>query len=179
VHCTDTDHDSSAGSVPRRQTNAKAGLALLFALAAPAVWLAGCSSPMPPPAPAPAARPAARPAPAPSAASARSWDEYRLRAAQKLVAANPSITYTGTPPEPMLAIPVLSIELNADGSIAKIEVMRHPSQAKDTTQIAIDAVRRAAPFGDVTRLPKPWKYVETFLFDDNRHFKPVTLDRDR
>ncbi|HEV8691988.1 MAG TPA: hypothetical protein VGQ91_16915 [Ideonella sp.] len=179
MHCT--DQDNSAGCAPRRQTQAKASLALLFALAAPAAWLAGCSSPMPPPAPAPAARPATRPAPAPapSVASARSWDEYRLRAAQKLVAANPTITYSGTPPEPMLAIPVLSIELNADGSIAKIEVMRHPSQAKDTTQIAIDAVRRAAPFGDVTRLPKPWKYVETFLFDDNRHFKPVTLDRDR
>jgi hypothetical protein len=72
---------------------------------------------------------------------------------------------------------VLSVELRADGSIAKIEVMRYPSQAKDTTQIAIDAVRRAAPFGDVSRLPKPWKYIETFLFDDERRFKPVTLDR--
>ena len=180
MHCT--DNDIAAGSVPRRQPPAIAGLALLFALAVPAAWLAGCSSPMPPPAPAPAAaRPATRPAPAPtpSAGSARSWDEYRLRAAQKLVAANPTITYSGVPPEPLLAIPVLTVELNADGSIAKIDVMRHPSQAKDTTQIAIDAVRRAAPFGDVTRLPKPWKYVETFLFDGDRHFKPVTLDRER
>jgi len=177
VHCT--DQDTTAGRAPHRQPRARARLALMFALAAPAAWLAGCSSPMPPPAPAPGARPAARPTPAPSANSARSWDEYRLRAAHKLVAANPSITYDSTPPETLLAIPVLSVELNADGSISKIEVMRYPSQAKDTTQIAIDAVRRAAPFGDVTRLPKPWKYVETFLFDDNRHFKPVTLDRDR
>ena len=177
MHCT--EHDDKAGSAQRRRTNTTTGLALLFALAAPGAWLAGCSSPVPPPAPAPATRPATRPAPAPSAASARNWDDYRLRAAQKLVAANPTITYMGTPPEPMLAIPVLSIELHADGSIAKIDVMRYPSQAKDTTQIAIDAVRRAAPFGDVSRLPKPWKYVETFLFDENRHFKPVTLDRDR
>jgi hypothetical protein len=29
----------------------------------------------------------------------------------------------------------------------------------------------------VSRLPKPWKYIETFLFDDERRFKPVTLDR--
>ncbi len=93
-----------------------------------------------------------------------------------MVAANPGITYTGTPPEPLLAIPVLEVELNGDGSIRKIEVMRHPRQARDTTQIAIEAVRNAAPFGDVSRLPKPWRFTETFLFDDDRRFKPRTLD---
>lgn len=93
-----------------------------------------------------------------------------------MVAANPGITYTGTPPEPLLAIPVLVVELNGDGSIRKIDVMRHPSQARDTTQIAMEAVRNAAPFGDVSRLPKPWRFTETFLFDDDRRFKPRTLD---
>ena len=42
--------------------------------------------------------------------------------------------------------------------------------------MAVAAVRRAAPFGDVSRLPKPWKFVEVFLFDDDRRFKPRTLD---
>lgn len=159
-----------------------AGIALLCAMVLPAGWIAGCAIREPAPAvPAPPpARPlppaATRPAP-PTEAAARTWDEFRLRAARRLVEANPTITYTGTVPEPLLAIPVLSVELRADGSIARIEVMRYPSQAKDTTQIAIDAVRRAAPFGDVSRLPKPWKYVETFLFDEDRKFKPVTLDR--
>ena len=40
----------------------------------------------------------------------------------------------------------------------------------------MDAVRRAAPFGDVSRLPRPWKFSETFLFNDERKFKPRTLD---
>ena len=93
-----------------------------------------------------------------------------------MVAANPNITYTGAVPEPLLAIPVLEVELNADGSIRRIETMREPSQAKDTTQIAVDAVRRAAPFGDVSRLPKPWSFRESFLFNDDRKFKPRTLD---
>ncbi|HEY9064696.1 MAG TPA: hypothetical protein VIO33_06900 [Burkholderiaceae bacterium] len=106
----------------------------------------------------------------------RSWDDVRRQAAKRMVAANPDVTYTGTPPEPLLAIPVLEVELHADGSIRKIEVMRHPRQARDTTQIAIDAVRNAAPFGDVSRLPKPWRFTETFLFDDDRRFKPRTLD---
>jgi hypothetical protein len=91
------------------------------------------------------------------------------------VQANPQITYTGAPPDPLLAIPVLEVELNADGSVRRIEVMRHPRQAKDTTQMAIDAVRRAAPYGDMRHLSKPWKFAEVFLFDDDRRFKPRTL----
>ena len=67
-------------------------------------------------------------------------------------------------------------ELNSDGSIRRIDVLRRPGQAPDTLQLAIDAVRRAAPFGDVSRLPKPWKFSETFLFNDERKFKPRTLD---
>ncbi|HJV69722.1 hypothetical protein [Ideonella sp.] len=192
MHCIseDTRHgdsDDGRGQGPQRLAGAPfshrgtpwAGIALLCSLVVPAGWIAGCATREPAPAPAPApvrpVAPMARPAPSPGAA--RNWDEFRLRAAQKLVAANPGITYTGSVPEPLLAIPVLSVELNADGSVARIDVMRHPSQAKDTTQIAIDAVRRAAPFGDVSRLPRPWKYVETFLFDEERKFKPVTLDR--
>ena len=106
----------------------------------------------------------------------RSWTELRRQAALRLVAANPQATYLGVVPDVLLAIPVLEIELNGDGSIRKIEVLRKPGQALDTVQLAIDAVRRAAPFGDVSRLPKPWRFTETFLFDDARLFKPRTLD---
>lgn len=156
--------------------------------------IAGCSSPVPPPLPplppkspiAPntgPATPRAR-APVPTTSSlhlpppgpVRSWNEVRLQAAHRLVAANPGGTYTGHVQEPLLAIPVLEIELNGDGSIRRINVLRHPSQANDTTQLAVDAVRRSAPFGDVSRLPKPWRFTETFLFDDDRKFKPRTLD---
>ncbi len=124
--------------------------------------------------PAPAAvagrKPLAPPAPV------RTMQQLRLQAAQRLVDASPDGSYTGAPPETLLAIPVLEIELNADGSVGRIEVLRQPRQARDTTQLAIDAVRRAAPFGDVSRLSKPWKFSETFLFDDERRFKPRTLE---
>jgi hypothetical protein len=63
-----------------------------------------------------------------------------------------------------------------DGSIKRIGVLRYPRQAKDTTQLAIDAVRRAAPFGDVSKLSRPWKFSETFLFNDDRQFKPRSLE---
>lgn len=107
----------------------------------------------------------------------RSWNEARLQAARRIVAANPDQTYIGKPPDMLLAIPVLSIELNADGSIRNIDVMRKPSQALDTVELAKQAIRRAAPFGDVSKLPKPWKFNETFLFNEQRKFKPMTLDQ--
>jgi hypothetical protein len=116
-----------------------------------------------------------RPLAAPTAR--RNWTEVRQQAAERLVAANPDITYTGKVPDQLLAIPVLEIELNGDGSIRRIEVLREPRQGKETLKVAVEAVRRAAPFGDVSRLPKPWKFVETFLFNDDHKFKPRTLDR--
>ena len=143
-----------------------------------AAVLAGCSAPsqqqQQPGAPAPGA---ARPVPGVATVqSHRNLDALRLYAAARMVEVNPERTYTSRPPEVLLAIPVLEIELNADGSIRRIDVLRHPRQALDTTQLAIDAVRRAAPFGDVSRLPRPWKFTETFLFNDERKFKPRTLD---
>jgi hypothetical protein len=71
---------------------------------------------------------------------------------------------------------VLELELNADGSVRHIGVMRTPTQATDTIRIATDALRRAAPFGDLSQVPKPWKFTEVFLFDDDRRFKPRILD---
>ena len=173
-----------------RRTTARIGLPLAGLL-----FLVACASPRQPappaspvpqpaaPAPAPvspppqASTPPMRPLPPPvSSAPYRNWDEFRLHAGRRLVQANPNTTYTGVVPEPLLAIPVLEVELNADGSVRRIVVQRQPSQAKDTVQLAIDAVNRAAPFGDISHLPRPWKFSEVFLFRDDRRFKPRALD---
>lgn len=99
-----------------------------------------------------------------------------MQAARRIVAVSQDRSYDGPVPEPLLAIPVLEIELNADGSVRNIKVLRTPTQALDTVQLAIDAVKRAAPFGDVRHLPRPWRFAEVFLFDDDRRFKPRSLD---
>jgi protein TonB len=111
-----------------------------------------------------------------SAASFRAWDDYKVAMGRRLVAANPNGTFTGAVPEPLLAIPVLEIDLNRDGSVRAMRVQRHPSQAPETVQLAMEAVRRAAPFGDVSHLPQPWRVSEVFLFRDDRKFKPRSLD---
>jgi hypothetical protein len=156
-----------------------AAVGSLFLLAG----LVGCGSKPTASTPAPAAAPAAAPAPAtgstsrlPAPTVSKNWNEFKLQAAKRMVAANPNGSYTGKPQQMLLAIPVLEIELNADGSIKNIDIMRRPSQAPETTQMAIDAVRRAGPFGDVSKLPKPWKFAEAFLFNDDKRFKPRTLD---
>ena len=105
-----------------------------------------------------------------------SWMAVRAQAALRLVAAHPEGTFLGPVPDTLLGIPVLEVELNADGSVRNIVVLRHARIARATTQLAIDAVRRAAPYGNVSRLPKPWKFTETFLFDEHWRFKPRTLD---
>jgi hypothetical protein len=109
-------------------------------------------------------------------ARSRNWAEYQRQAAQRMVAASPTASYMSTPPEPLLAIPVLEVELNANGTVRKVNIMRTPTQATDTIQLAVNAIHRAAPYGDVSHLPRPWKFTEVFLFDDNRRFKPRTLD---
>jgi hypothetical protein len=108
----------------------------------------------------------------------RSEVELRAQLALRLVEAHPDSSYTSRAPERLLAIPVLEIELNADGSVRHIKVLRKPSTGNQATTMAMEAVRRAAPYGDVSRLPKPWRVVETFLFDDHLRFKPRTLDTD-
>ena len=107
---------------------------------------------------------------------ARAWDDYRANVGRRIIAANPNGTYTGLVPEPLLAIPVPEIDPNRDGSVRNVRVQRAPSQAEDTVQLAIDAVRRAGPFGDVSHLPQPWRISEVFLFREDRKFKPRSLD---
>ena len=111
-------------------------------------------------------------------ATPRSAQELRQQFAKRLVAAHPDTSYSSRAPDRLLAIPVLEIALNADGSVRKIDVLRKPSTGDEATVLAIAAIRRAAPYGDVSRLPKPWKVIETFLFDDDLRFKPRTLDTD-
>jgi Caspase domain len=107
----------------------------------------------------------------------RDWEEARLQFARRIVAANPEGSYLGKVPDLMLAIPILSVELAADGSVQEIKVLRVPSQAKDTVELAKAAILRAAPFGDISNLTRPWKFTESFLFNSERKFKPMTLDQ--
>ena len=153
------------------------------------VLLAGCASkplpphaPPPPPAqsvpPPPAPPPVVAPPPSvavPSLPPVANWTQYRVRAANRIMQANPSHTFGGKLPDPLNAIPVLQIQLNADGSIKFIDVLRTPRTEPQTVQLAMEAIKKAAPFGPVTNLPQPWQFNETFFYDDDLKFQLRTI----
>jgi hypothetical protein len=114
----------------------------------------------------------------PAAAPSRNWDEFKRQAARRMVAASPKASYMGQVQPMLFGIPILEIELNADGSVRDISVTRPPANidAQSTIDYAMEAIRRGAPYGDMSRLPKPWKWTEVFLFDDKRKFKPRSLE---
>ncbi|MFG6413498.1 hypothetical protein ACG02S_06260 [Roseateles sp. DC23W] len=118
------------------------------------------------------AQPKGMPAPQP----VRTHEALRRQAAERLVMANPERSYMTPAPSHLLTVIVLDVEVKADGSVRKIHVVRPPKFGPETLQMAIDAVHRAAPFGDVRRMPEPWRFTETFLFDEHRRFKPRSLD---
>ena len=107
--------------------------------------------------------------------AARTWDEYKLRAARRIHAANATETFAGPVPDPLQSIPVLQVKLNRDGSVKDIVTLRVPRQSPETLEMARRAIRRAAPFEPVGHLPQPWQFNETFLYNEQLKFQLRTL----
>lgn len=136
-----------------------------------AAQVPGASAPAAPPAPVVITPPASRNA----NADAPDFIAYRIAAAKKIMQANASITYGGGVPDRLLSIPVLEIDLNSDGSVKSIDVLRKPHFAPESIDLAKAAIQRAAPFGSVAHLPQPWQFNETFLFNDDLKFQLHSL----
>lgn len=100
---------------------------------------------------------------------------YRVQTAKKIMQINSSATFSGVLPDPLASIPVIEISLNNDGSIRGLDVTRTPRFQPQTVQLAMAAIRRAAPFGSVAHLPQPWVFNETFLFNDDLKFQLHSL----
>ncbi len=156
----------------------RAGLAL-----ATLAWLAGCTTPPPPaaPAPAPAARaPAAPPAAAPAATNRRvsqasNEKAYRQDAARAIYAAYPDSIYKGKLPPLLYAIAVVETELDANGNVRDVRMLRAPSHAPEVTARVRDMIRKASPLPAPARLGNSVKYTDTWLVDKSGKFQLDTL----
>ena len=104
------------------------------------------------------------------AAPCSDWDAYKRRAALKIIASSTGESFSGPVPEPLRAIPVLQVQLNRDGTVRDILVLRTPAVSPETIGMAQNAILRAAPFGPVGLLPPPWQFTETFLYDQDLRF---------
>jgi hypothetical protein len=178
-----------------------------MALMAAGVALISCSStPLPPPPPPPPPpRPVTPPAPpppvlapapppvvaAPPAGPAqggvlaeptdtvRDWKAYQVRAARRIMQANPQATFSGKVPDPLASIPVMTVRLNRDGSVREVEVMRTPKFYPETVELARQAILRAAPYGNTANLSGPAQFNQVFLYNDALKFQLDALQPGR
>lgn len=105
-------------------------------------------------------------------------DGYKIAFAEQVVAANPSLVFSGSLPPMMRSIVVLDISIDKDGDLKRVFV--HRSRNNEASQLAVGAVKRAEK-----TFPKPGKllpnkrktldFSETFLFDDQFKFQLRTL----
>jgi outer membrane biosynthesis protein TonB len=164
--------------------SATKSIANSLSLAVLTLLAASCSSNRMPPH-APAAAPAPAPAtvvPAPASAATApsiplvaSWADYRRRAAQLILAANPGASFTGPQPDQWQGIATVTVMLNADGSVKSLHLMRGSRISPHVNDLALQAIRRAANYGPVSNLPQPWQFNETFLYNDDNKFQLVTI----
>jgi hypothetical protein len=145
------------------------------------VGLAGCAAPPAPPpsAPAPAARaaapqPAARPSTNPRVSHATNARAYRADGARAIYDAYPDSIYKGKLPPLLHAIVVAEIDVDANGHVRGVNMLRAPSHAPDVTARVRELIRRASPLPAPVRLG-PVKYVDTWLVDKSGRFQLDTL----
>lgn len=103
------------------------------------------------------------------------WADYRRRAAQTILAANPGASFVGPQPQQWQGIATVTVMLNADGSVRALDLMRGSKVAPHVNAMALAAARRAANYGSVSNLPQPWQFNETFLYNDDDKFQLVTI----
>ncbi len=181
---------------PEDQSN-KALIAIKYIAVSMIAVLAACASkPLPPHKPAALPPPVSVPAPPPppplpppapppvyvppppvvySMPLVNSMAEYRRRAARLIMEANAGTVAAGKLQDPLYGIPVVTIELNADGSVRNLSFLRQSQVGPESNNLAIQAVRRVANFGPVHNLPGPWQFNETFLYNDALKFQLRTV----
>jgi len=143
--------------------------------------LAGCSTPPPAkaPAPAPVARvpaPAAAPVPPANRNISQATNEkaYRHDGARAIYAAYPDSIYKGKLPPLLYAIAVVETELDANGNVRDVRMVRAPSHAPEVTAKIRELIRKASPLPAPARMGAT-KYTDVWLVDKSGKFQLDTL----
>ncbi len=153
----------------------------LGAAIAALAWLAGCTTPppAPPPTPAPVARapaPAAAPVPPANRNVSQATNEkaYRQDGARAIYAAYPDSIYKGKLPPLLYAVAVVETELDANGNVRDVRMVRAPSHAPEVTAKIRDLIRKASPLPAPARMGTT-RYTDVWLFDKSGKFQLDTL----
>lgn len=140
-------------------------------------WLAGCSSP-PPAAPLPRAQEPGSPtalAPAGRRVSqATSEKAYRVDAARLIYAVYADSIYKGKLPPMLYAIAVVETEVDANGNVRAVRMLRAPDHAPEVTARVRELIHKVSPLPAPARLGSV-RYVDTWLMDKSGKFQLDTL----
>lgn len=140
-------------------------------------WLAGCSSPpAPPPAPrGQTAGPLASQAPVGRRVSqATSEKAYRVDGARAIYTAYPDSVYQGKLPPMLYAIAVVETEVDANGNVRAVRMLRAPDHAPEVTVRVREMIQKASPLPAPARIGTV-RYVDTWLMDKSGKFQLDTL----
>jgi periplasmic protein TonB len=83
---------------------------------------------------------------APASSEAEDVRAYRLDAARHVYAAFPSRIHKGKMPPMMYAVMITEADLDAEGQVVNVRVVRPPAAAKEVTPWVVSLIRRAAPY---------------------------------
>ena len=156
-----------------------------------ALWLTGCSTPLPlpppppppqtiPPAPAPVkpVAPIALPSepvkPQSSTSSARNAREYRVDAAKHLYKLNGDRIFKGRMPPMLYAVGVLDVEVDKKGQVTRTNWVRAPGHAPEVMREIEKTVRQAAPYPVPAHMGKV-VYSDVWLWHKSGYFQLDTL----
>jgi len=99
---------------------------------------------------------------------------YRQDGARAIYAAYPDSIYKGKLPPLLHAIAVVETEIDSNGHVREVRMIRAPSHAPDVTARVRELIRKASPLPAPARLGTV-KYTETWLVDKSGKFQLDTL----
>jgi hypothetical protein len=93
-------------------------------------------------------------------------------AAPQIVTANPDKVFAQAPPPVLFAIPILKVSVDRQGLVTNVDILREPMNpaAQDTVQMAIEAVLKAQPYQGLIYEGDTARFVQTFLYREDRLF---------
>jgi hypothetical protein len=105
-------------------------------------------------------------------------EAWQMLFAQALHDHQPGKIFEGIPPNPLYAIIVLEVQLDANGGLRSVRSMRAPPHGAKERDAAIASVRAGGPYpAPPKQLVKNGvaKFTETWLFNNARKFRLRTL----
>lgn len=112
----------------------------------------------------------------PRASEAEIDKEYRLDAARHVYAAYAPRIHKGKLPPMLYAVMITDTEIDAQGNVVNVDVVRPPAAAKEVAPWVVSLIRRATPFPAPARVQAGKViYREIWLVDKTGLFQVDTL----